>query len=519
VGKEAQVAAERLSMRKIKEVLRLKWEQGLTNRTIAKSLSIARSTVGEYLRRAKNGGLGWPLPADLDEAELERRLFPPAPVVPAGSRLLPDWTAIHGELKRKGVTLFLLWEEYKQANPEGYQYSWFCKQYGSWAEKLDLVMRQQHRAGEKLFVDYAGQTVPVVDPATGEIRDAQIFIAVLGASNYTYAEATWSQSLADWIGSHVRAFAFLGGVPELVVPDNLKSGVAKACFYEPDLNPTYQDMASHYGCAVIPTRVRAPRDKAKVEVGVQVVERWILARLRKMTFFSLAELNTEIGKLLTFVNERSFKKLPGCRRSLFESLDKPALKPLSETPYVFAEWKKARVHIDYHVEIDGHYYSVPYQLVKHELDVRITRTTIEAFHKSRRVASHVRSFQRGGYTTLKEHMPTAHRFYADWSPERLVRWADKTGTATAKLVGAILSSRVHPQQGFRSCLGIMRLGKHYGAERLEAACARALIIGGLTCKSVKAILTHGLDQRPLPQAPIETKALHHENIRGAHYYN
>jgi transposase len=519
VGKEAQVAAERLSMRKIEEVLRLKWEQGLTNRTIAKSLSIARSTVGEYLRRAKNGGLGWPLPADLDEAELERRLFPPAPVVPAGSRLLPDWTAIHGELKRKGVTLFLLWEEYKQANPEGYQYSWFCKQYGSWAEKLDLVMRQQHRAGEKLFVDYAGQTVPVVDPATGEIRDAQIFIAVLGASNYTYAEATWSQSLADWIGSHVRAFAFLGGVPELVVPDNLKSGVAKACFYEPDLNPTYQDMASHYGCAVIPTRVRAPRDKAKVEVGVQVVERWILARLRKMTFFSLAELNTEIGKLLTFVNERSFKKLPGCRRSLFESLDKPALKPLSETPYVFAEWKKARVHIDYHVEIDGHYYSVPYQLVKHELDVRITRTTIEAFHKSRRVASHVRSFQRGGYTTLKEHMPTAHRFYADWSPERLVRWADKTGTATAKLVGAILSSRVHPQQGFRSCLGIMRLGKHYGAERLEAACARALIIGGLTCKSVKAILTHGLDQRPLPQAPIETKALHHENIRGAHYYN
>jgi len=513
------VAAERLSMRKIKEVLRLKWEQGLTDRTIARSLSIARSTVGEYLRRARDGGLCWPLPAELDEAELERRLFPQAPGVPAGSRLLPDWTEIHGELRRKGVTLFLLWEEYRQANPEGYQYSWFCEQYRRWTEKLDLVMRQEHRAGEKLFVDYAGQSVPLVDPATGEIRNAQIFIAVLGASSYTYAEATWSQSLADWIGSHVRAFAFFGGVPELIVPDNLKSGISKACFYEPDLNPTYQDMASHYGCAVIPTRVRAPRDKAKVEVGVQVVERWILARLRKMTFFSLAEFNTEIANLVTFVNERPFKKLPGCRRSLFESLDKPALKPLPETPYVFAEWKKARVHIDYHVELDGHYYSVPYQLAKHELDVRLTRTTVEVFHKGRRVASHVRSYYRGGHATLKEHMPTAHRSYADWSPERLIRWAAKTGTATAKLVGAILSSRIHPQQGFRSCLGIMRLGKHYGAERLEAACTRALLIGGLTYKSVKAILTHGLDQRPLPQAPIETQALHHENIRGPHYYN
>jgi len=506
-------------MRKIKEVLRLKWEQGLTDRTIARSVSIARSTVGEYLRRARDAGVGWPVPAELDEAEVERRLFPAAPVVPAGSRVLPNWSEIHGELRRKGVTLFLLWEEYRQANPEGYQYSWFCEQYRRWAGKLDLVMRQEHRAGEKLFVDYAGQSVPLVDPATGEIRNAQIFIAVLGASSYTYAEATWSQSLADWIGSHVRAFAFFGGVPELIVPDNLKSGISKACFYEPDLNPTYQDMASHYGCAVIPTRVRAPRDKAKVEVGVQVVERWILARLRKMTFFSLAEFNTEIANLVTFVNERPFKKLPGCRRSLFESLDKPALKPLPETSYVFAEWKRARVHIDYHVELDGHYYSVPYQLAKHELDVRLTRTTVEVFHKGRRVASHVRSYQRGGHVTLKEHMPTAHRSYADWSPERLIRWAAKTGTATAKLVEAILSSRVHPQQGFRSCLGIMRLGKHYGAERLEAACARALLIGGLTYKSVKAILTHGLDQRPLPQAPIETQALHHENIRGPHYYN
>ena len=506
-------------MRKIIEVLRLKYDHGLTNRKIARSCSISRSTVAEYLRRAEEAGLDWPLPPGLDDAHLERRLFPPAPLLPAGSRPLPDWQEIHRELRGKGVTLFLLWEEYKQAHPDGYQYSWFCQQYRSWAEKLDLVMRQEHRAGEKLFVDYAGQTVPVVNATTGEITEAQIFIAVLGASNYTYAEATWTQSLPDWIGSHVRAFQYCGGVPELVVPDNLKSGVSKACFYEPDLNPTYQDMASHYGCAVIPARVRKARDKAKVEVGVQVVERWILAKLRKITFFSLAELNTAIRELLSVLNERPFQKLPGCRRSLFETLDKPALKPPPTQPYVYAEWKKATVHIDYHIEVDGHYYSVPYQLVKAKLDVRITRSTVEAFHKSKRVASHLRSYQKGGYTTLKEHMPRAHQKYLAWTPKRLIRWAAKTGPATAELVEVILSSRPHPQQGFRSCLGIMRLGKHYGDDRLEAACARALAIGSPSYRSMEAILKNNLDQRPLPAAALETPAIQHENIRGPNYYH
>jgi len=513
------MSTKRLSMRKVKEVLRLKWECGLSNRQIAKSCSIGRATVAEYLRRAKEAGLCWPLPSGLDEAKLEKLLFPPPPSVPLEFRPVPDWTEVHRELKRKGVTLFLLWQEYKEAHPEGYQYSSFCKQYQAWTGKLDLIMRQDHRAGEKLFVDYAGQTVPVVDSTTGEIRQAQIFVAVLGASNYTYAEATWSQSLPDWIGSHTRTFQFFGGVPEVVIPDNLKTGVTKASRYEPDLNPSYQEMATHYSCAVIPTRVRKPRDKAKVEAGVQVVERWILARLRNVTFFSLTELNTAIQKLIKKLNGRPFKKLPGSRQSLFDSLDKPALKPLPAQPYVYAEWKKARVHIDYHIEVEGHYYSVPYQLVKHQVEVRITRQIVEIFHKGRRVASHRRSKEKGYHTTLTEHMPKAHQRYAEWTPERLIRWAAKNGIATAQLVENILGSRPHPQQGFRSCLGIMRLGKEYGQERLEAACARALAIGGTSFKSIQAILKAGLDRRALLEQHRETPAIHHSNIRGPQYYN
>ena len=410
------MSGKRLSMRSIKEVLRLKWTCGLSDRQIAKSCSIARSTVGEYLRRAEKAGLHWPLPEGMDDSQLDALLFPVAPLVCSGApRAMPDWTQIRKELKKKGVTLFLLWEEYKETHPDGYQYSWFCEQYQKWTGKLDLVMRQDHRAGEKMFVDYAGQTVPMVDRCTGEVHQAQIFIAVLGASNYTYAEATWSQSLPDWIHSHVRALAFLQGVPELVIPDNVKSGVTKASRYEPDLNPTYQEVATHYGFAIIPTRVCKPRDKAKVEVGVQVVERWILARLRHFTFFSLHELNTHIQGLLSKLNHRPFRKLPGSRRSLYESLDRPALKPLPTQPYVYAEWKKARVHIDYHIEVEGHYYSVPYQLVKEQVEVRLTAETIEVFHKSRRVTSHRRSNIKGQHTTIEQHMPNPHNTpYTGW---------------------------------------------------------------------------------------------------------
>ena len=506
-------------MRKIKEVLRLKWAQGLSNRRIAASSGIGRPTVSEYLRRAEEAGLSWPLPADLDDARLERLLFPPPPDLPAQVRGIPDWRHIHQELRHKGVTLFLLWQEYRQNHPDGYQYSWFCEHYRAWQGKLDVVMRQDHRAGEKLFVDYAGQTVPVIDRSTGEIREAQIFVAVLGASNYTYAEATWSQTLPDWIGSHVRTFRFLGGVPELVVPDNLKSGVSKAHRYEPDTNPTYQDMAAHYGVAVLPTRVRKPRDKAKVESGVLVVERWILAALRHRQFFSLAELNAAISELLVRLNDRPFRKLPGCRREHFEQMDRPALQPLPAEPYVYAEWKKARVHIDYHVAVDEHYYSVPYALVKREVEVRITRNTIECFHRGNRVASHRRSYQKGRHTTDPAHMPEAHRQAGEWSPERLAKWAAKTGPATEKLIRTVLGSRKHPQQAYRSCLGILRLGKAYGDERLEAACRRALTLGSCRYKSIESILKHRLDEQPVEEQQELALPDSHDNIRGPAYYH
>ena len=511
--------AKRLSMRKIKEVLRLKWAKELSNRQIARICGIGRPTVAEYLRRAEAAGLTWPLPAGLDEAALERRLFPPPPALPARARGVPDWAVVHRELKRKGVTLFLLWQEYREAHPEGYQYSWFCEHYRAWQGKLDVVMRQDHRAGEKLFVDYASQTVPVVDRATGEIREAQIFVAVLGASNYTFAEATWSQGLPDWIASHQRCFAYLGGVPELVVPDNLKSGINRAHRYEPDVNPTYQDMAEHYGVAVLPARVRRPRDKAKVETGVQVVERWVLAALRHRTFFSLAELNAAIQALLEKLNNRPFRRLPGSRRKHFECLDQPALRPLPAEPYVYAEWKKARVHIDYHVAIDGHYYSVPHALIKKQLDVRITAQTVECFHRGQRVASHRRSYLKGRHTTVPDHMPEAHRQAGDWSPERLARWAAKTGPATEKLILTVLGARKHPQQAYRACLGILRLGKAYGETRLEAACRRALILGSHSYKSIASILKHRLDDRPLTEQQELILPKDHDNIRGPSYYH
>ena len=511
--------AIRKSMRQIREVLRQKWGLGLSNRQTARACGISRPTVAEYVKRAEAAGLSWPLPADLDDTELERKLFPPVVAIPTEQRAVPDWSVVNQEFRRKGVTLALLWDEYKAADPTGFQYSWFCEHYRRWLGKVDVVMRQTHRAGEKLFVDYAGQTVPVIDRATGEVLDAQVFVAVLGASNYTYAEATWTQGLPDWIGSHVRAFNYLGSLPAIIVPDNLKSGVHLAHRYEPELNRTYEEMGQHYGVAIIPTRSAKPRDKAKVESGVLVVERWILARLRNRQFFSLTELNAAIAELLEVLNNRPFKKLPGTRRSMFDSLDRPAMQPLPATPYEYAEWKKVRVNIDYHVAIDKHYYSVPYQLVKQQLEARVTSNTVELLYKGKRVASHRRSYQPGRHTTVNSHMPKAHREYAAWTPERLVRWAQETGPATAKLVETILSSRPHPQHGFRACLGIMRLGKHYTTARLEAASRRALVIGSCSYKSVESILKNGLDRKPLPPTSIDTPVIEHDNLRGADYYH
>jgi transposase len=508
----------RTAMRKIREVLRLSLTQGLARRQVAVAAGLPYTTVSDYLARAGRAGLGWPLPEGMDDAELEARLFRRAALPPTKARPLPDWAEVHRELRRKGVTLQLLWMEYRERHPDGYAYTQFCELYRRWRRHLSVVMRHHHRAGEKLFVDYPGQTVPVIDPATGEIAAAEIFVAVLGASSYTFAEAFPSQELPYWIAGHVHAFEHLGGCPRILVPDNLRSGVARSHRYEPDINRTYAEMAAHYGCAVIPARSGKPRDKAKVEVGVQVVERWILARLRNRKFFSLPELNAAMAELLAELNARPFRKLDGSRESLFRDLDRPALQPLPERRYEFALWRYARVNIDYHVEVERHYYSVPYQLVGTRLDIRITAATVEAFHKGRRVASHVRSRERGRHSTERAHMPQAHRRHAEWTPERIINWARTTGPAAAEMVGHIMRARPHPEQGYRACLGILRLGRHYGADRLEAACRRALAVGALNYRSIESILKTGLDRQPLPAPAPERPARRHVNVRGATYY-
>ena len=507
---------ERLSMRKIKEVLRLRFEQGLSHRAIATGCGIGVTSAREYVVRAKAAGLVWPLAEAMDDGALEALLFPPRPG--AVERVAPDWPQVHRELRKKGVTLQLLWQEYRSVYPEGYGYSRYCELYRGWAKTLHVTMRFEHKAGEKLFVDYAGQTMEVVNPQTGEVREVYVFVAAFGASNYTYVEGTWSEGLNDWIGAHVRAMEFFGGVSEIVVPDNTKAAVTSPHRYEPDVNRTYTDWAQYYGCAVIPTRSLKPRDKAKVENAVQGIERGVMAPLRNRTFFSLNELNQALRVQLDEYNARPFQKLEGSRASLFDQLDRPALKPLPQVRYELAEWKQPVVNIDYHVEVDKHRYSVPYQLVHKKVDVRSTQSTVEVFFKGKRVASHKRSPHKGRFTTQNEHMPKSHRAYAEWTPQRLIRWAAKTGEHAAALIEKVLESRPHPQQGFRSCLGIMRLGKRYGNERLEAACTRALHIQSYSYTSVESILKTGLDGQPLPQPPSKQPAIEHDNLRGADYF-
>lgn len=507
-------------MRKIKEVLRLH-SLGLTQRQIARGCSLGQSTVSDYLKAAESAQLGWPEVADWDEARLTAALIPKIPAPPKRDRRPPpEFASIHTELQQhKHLTLQLLWEEYRAHHPDGYRYSRFCELYQRWRRKQEVVLRQEHRAGEKLFVDYAGPTIPVQDPVSGEIRAAQLFVSVLGASNYTFAEATWTQGLGDWIGSHMRAFEFYNGVPEIVVPDNLKSGVTKACRYEPGVNLTYEEMAQHYGVAVVPARPRKPRDKAKVEAGVLLVERWILTALRKRTFFSLGEVNEAIATLLVRLNERPFRKREGSRQTLFETLDRPALKPLPMERYQYGEWKTVRVNIDYHVEFDRHWYSVPYQLTQRQVEVRATASTVEVFHKGIRVASHARSHAAHRHTTTHEHRPKAHQRHLEWTPSRIIEWCGKIGPATAQVVDRILASNRHPEQGYRSCLGIVRLGDKYPHARVEAASRRALAFQVCSYQSLKSILENNLDGQapgpaPDPQPPVE-----HPNLRGPDYYD
>lgn len=510
------MAQPRITMRKLKELLRLHFDSPLTQRAIARSLGLSNSTIHDYLLRFRGSGLSWPLSEDMDDQTLEDRLFATNCVAKKGLDV-PDWAYLHRELRRPGVTRALLWGEYKRDHPEGYEYSQFCEGYSRFAAKLSLSMRQTHKAGEKLFIDYAGKTMPIVDPGTGEVRFAQIFIAVMGASGYTYAEATESQQLPDWLGSHIRALEFFGGGPELLVPDNLRSGVTRACRYDPDPNPAYLDLARHYGTAIMPARVRKPKDKSKAEGGVLLAERWILAALRNRTFFSLAELNEAIQPLLSKLNQRLFKKLPGSRQSVFLELEKPALKPLPPTRHVIAEWGKARVKPDYHVEVDRHAYSVPHQLAREEVEVRVTERTVEILCRGKRIASHARSREIGGTTTLREHMPPAHQAYHDWTPERIMTWGEDTGYETFCLFQAILADRDHPQVGYRVCLGIVHLEKQYPKERIEAACRRLNLLGSTRLESIKSILVHGLDRLNVT-AKAEPTPIQHPNIRGPEYY-
>jgi transposase len=483
---------------------------------------VAASTVRATLKRFRTAGLNWPLPEEMTDTALEARLFANAGTKQGHRRHgEPDWAAVHRELKRKHVTLSILWDEYIERDPQGYRYSRFCELYRGWEARLSVTMRQTHVGGDKLFVDYAGDTVPViVDRLTGEVRQAQIFVAVMGASNFTYVEATWTQSLGDWIGAHTRAFAAIAGVPRLLVPDNAKVAVIKACLYEPQVNRTYAEMAAHYGTAVLPTRPRRPRDKAKVEACVLIVERWLLGRLRNRIFHGLAELNAAIGDLLRRLNEeRPIRRLGRTRRQLLEELDRPALKPLPIEPYVFAEWRLRRVGIDYHVDVDNHYYSVPYSFARSEVEVRLTASTVEIFARGERIAAHVRSSGNHKHSTVPDHMPSSHRRYADWTIDRIRQEASSIGPATAALCKLILERRPHPEQGFRACRGILRLVRSFGGERLEAAAARAIEIGALSYGSVRSILDHKLDRHAAHKRSADGAPIVHPNIRGARYYN
>jgi transposase len=511
-------ARRELTMRQLRQMLRLHHD-GVSAREIARTLGVARSTIQDNLARARTAGIGWPLPAEWTDELLEEKLFARGGVKPGRRRHSePDWAMLMRELKRPGVNLMVLWEEYRQGHPEGYGYSRFCDLAREFERRLSPVMRQHHVAGDKVFVDYSGKKISIVDPKTGEVREAEIFVAVLGASNFTYSEATWTQTLPDWIEAHVRMFRFFGGVPRLVIPDNLKSGVHKASFYDPELNRSYGMMAAHYGVGILPARPYRPRDKAKVEAGVRFAQSYILGRLRHQTFFSLADANRAITLVLDRMNTRVMRRLGLSRADLFASVDRPALRALAATEYEFAEWRLARVGLDYHVEAEGFYYSVPHSLIRAQVDLRITSRTIEVFYHAKRVAAHQRRYGGPRHGTDPDHMPSAHRRYAEWTPARFQRWAHSIGPNTEALVIAVLANRPHPEQGFRTCIGVLQLFRGIDKARAEAVAARALAIGALNYASVASILKNNLD-RAQPAEEETHSVIEHQNLRGPGYFH
>ena len=507
---------QRISMRKLREVCRLRFHAHLSLRQISHSTQVSLGAIQKIISTMTQQGLDWSAIQALDDTHLSGLIYPkPADSNVATRKELPDWLEVHREVKPKGMTLLLLWEEYVQQYPTRcFSYSQYCRLYREWLKKQKRSMRQTHKAGEKLFVDYAGKTVPIVSHVTGEMRTAQIFVAVLGASNYTFCEATWSQKLPDWINSHVRAFEYLQGVPEIVVPDNLKSGVTNACRYDPDINPSYQQLAAHYGVALVPARPLKPKDKAKAEVGVQIIERWILARLRHHTFFSLAELNHCIKALLEEVNNKPFKQLPGTRNSWFESLDKPALNPLPKHAYQYTEIKTVKVNIDYHVQYDKHIYSVPHQLVGEKIELHAKENLIELYFHHKRMASHARKYYPGT-TTCAEHMPIQHEKHQQWNAARLMSWAQAMGDEVLLWVQTLLQQKKHEEQAYRVCLGLLNLSRSYPKERVNKACAIANQNQLYRLKQIKAVLRSNQDA--LLTKEMKTQLIlpqEHENIRG-----
>lgn len=506
-------------MQKIKEVLRLRHELNLDQRQIARSCAISVSTVHEYLKRAEAAGIGWPIPAEWNDTQLQTALFPPATAPARSCKDTLDYAQIPQQLRdNRHVTLQLLWQEYREANPNGYRYSRDCELYQRWRKKQDVVMRQQHTPGEKAFIDWAGATFPIHDRHSNTVRQASLFVAVLGASSYTDAELTRDQQMESWIRAHENAFAFWGGVPALTVPDNTKTGVTKACRYDPDVNPTYQNFAVHYGFGVVPARPYRPRDKAKVESGVQIAQRWILAVLRHRRFYSVAEANEAVRELLVTLHQRPFRKRDGSRASLFADLDKPALRPLPDEPFALSQWSQARVNIDYHIAFDGSFYSVPYNLVHELVEVHSTATTVEILHQGTRVASHRRSRTRGQAMTTHEHRPHSHQAHLEWTPSRILQLGEKSGPFTVKPPERILADEPHPEAGYRACLGVIRLAKQDSATRMEAAAERALLTGACRLRSVESILRNSLDRLPMEVPDQSAPPPEHDNIRGAEYF-
>ena len=509
--------AKRTTVKDLRSILRLTYEQGLSVRAISERLQISKTSVSTYLLRAREAGLSWPLaPIYESEAALQRALFrrvgrPPQDLSE------PEWPRVAQELKRKGVTLTLLWQEYRAVHPDGYGYTWFCEKFDAYQRRANPTYRHRHAAGAVMQTDYAGPTVEVIDPQTGEVRAAQIFVAVLAASSLTFAMASFGQRLPDWIEGQTRALSYFGGVPKAIVCDNLKAGVVKALWFEPTLNQTFAAMAEHYDTTILPTRSRKPRDKGKVEGAVLIVERWILARLRHRRFFNLADLNTAISALLEELNNRLMRHAGKSRRQLFEEIERAALAPLPSEPFEYAEWKSAKVHPDYHVEVDKTFYSVPHRLIGRRVDVRLTYRGVEIFQDHTRVASHVRRSQRSGHVTVNEHMPKAHQRYANMTPASLIKMAGRIGVNAATLVERVMRQRPHPEQGYRSAMGIIALARRYERDRLEAACERALAINAISYSSVSAILKSGLDRASPATEPIKA-APSHANIRGGAYY-